>query len=110
LRLADDKKLAPANGVYAVRVELGNHQAAVTEKFSGMMNIGLRPTFGKTTRTFEVHLLDFSGDLYGATLNVHFVARLRNEQKFDSPQALMAQLQRDKEASLRILTEPLKLF
>jgi riboflavin kinase/FMN adenylyltransferase len=105
LRLADDKKLAPANGVYAVRVEIENSQIAETSKHSGMMNIGVRPTFGKTARMLEAHLLDFSGDLYGATLNVHFIARLRNEQKFGSPQALVAQLQRDKEDSLRILND-----
>jgi riboflavin kinase/FMN adenylyltransferase len=68
-----------------------------------MMNIGFRPTFEKTVRMLEVHVLDFSGDLYGANLTVHFAARLRNEQKFESPQALMAQLQQDKAASLKIL-------
>jgi len=103
LRPADDKKLMPANGVYAVRVEIENLKTTEAKEYSGMMNIGVRPTFGKMTRTIEAHLLDFSGDLYGATLNVHFIARLRNEQKFDSPQALMEQLQRDKFASRRIL-------
>jgi len=105
LRPTDDKKLIPANGVYAVGVEIENQPGrnAEEKKYPGMMNIGLRPTFGKTARAIEAHLLDFSGDLYGATLNVHFVTRLRHEQKFDSPQALMAQLQRDKEASLKIL-------
>jgi len=106
LRPTDDSKLAPANGVYAVWVEiesLPHGRIAEAKKYPAMMNIGLRPTFGKMTRTIEAHLLDFSGDLYGATLNIHFVARLRSEQKFDSPQALVAQLQRDKEASLQIL-------
>ncbi|MCI0692447.1 bifunctional riboflavin kinase/FAD synthetase [candidate division KSB1 bacterium] len=95
----DDKKLAPANGVYAVWVE----GEKLKTKYPGMMNIGYRPTFGNTARVLEVHVLDFAGDLYGANLTVHFAARLRNEQKFDSPQALMAQLQQDKAASLRIL-------
>jgi riboflavin kinase/FMN adenylyltransferase len=105
LRLSDDKKLTPANGVYAVRADIDNGQAAELKKHPGMMNIGLRPTFGKTARTYEVHLLDFAGDLYGATLNVHFIARLRNERKFDSPQALAAQLQQDKEHGLRVLMQ-----
>jgi riboflavin kinase/FMN adenylyltransferase len=95
----DDKKLVPANGVYAVWVESEKFKT----KHPGMMNIGLRPTFGNTARMLEVHLIGFSGDLYGATLTVHFVAKLRNEQKFGSLQALMAQLQQDKVASLRIL-------
>ena len=68
-----------------------------------MMNIGYRPTFDKAARMLEVHVLDFSGDLYGANLTIHFAAKLRNEQKFESPQALMAQLQQDKAASLRFL-------
>ena len=95
----EGKKLAPANGVYAVWVD-GEKLGA---KQRGMMNIGHRPTFGNLTRSFEVHLLNFSGDLYGATLKVYFAARLRNEQKFDSPQALAAQLERDKLSSLQAL-------
>lgn len=95
----DDKKLVPANGVYAVWVE----SEKLKTKYPGMMNIGYRPTFGNTARMLEVHVLDFSGDLYGATLAVHFAAKLRNEQKFESPQALMAQLQQDKAASYQIL-------
>jgi len=106
LQPSDANKLTPANGVYAVWVEIVNSpepRHAAEKKHPAMMNIGLRPTFGKLARTIEAHLLDFSGDLYGATLNVHFAARLRSEQKFDSPQALRAQLQRDKEASAMIL-------
>ncbi|MDZ7363515.1 MAG: bifunctional riboflavin kinase/FAD synthetase [candidate division KSB1 bacterium] len=106
LQALNEKKLVPANGVYAVWVEIENfHYSRVAEekKYPGMMNIGLRPTFGKTMRTVEAHLLDFSGDLYGATLNIHFVARLRSEQQFDSPQALVAQLQQDREAAYQFL-------
>ena len=106
LQPPDDHKLTPANGVYAVWVEMTSSVAArhpAGKKYPAMLNIGQRPTFGKLTRTIEAHLLDFSGDLYGATLTIHFAARLRHEQKFDSPQALMAQLQRDKEASAMIL-------
>lgn len=94
-----DKKLIPANGVYAVWVKIEKLRA----QYPGMMNIGYRPTFGKAARVLEVHALDFSGDLYGATLTVYFMAKLRNEQKFESPQALMAQLQQDKLASMRVL-------
>jgi len=100
LRPTDAHKLIPAHGVYAVWV---NVEAGGPTKYPGMMNIGMRPTFGKLARTLEVHLLDFSGDLYGATLQVHFAARLRDEQKFDSPQALSAQLQRDKAAANKVL-------
>lgn len=96
---ADEKKLAPANGVYAVWVD----GEKLKTKHRGMMNIGHRPTFGNLARSLEVHLLDFSDDLYGATLTVHFVARLRSEQKFESSQALAAQLAQDRLDSLQIL-------
>lgn len=108
LQLPADNKLTPANGVYAVWVEIENElpgRTAEAKKHPAMMNLGVRPTFGKLTRTLEAHLLDFSGDLYGATLNIHLVARLRSERKFDSLEALIAQLQRDKQASLLVLTK-----
>ncbi len=107
LQLPADNKLTPANGVYAVWVESENGMQGrnpESKRHPAMLNIGVRPTFGQLTRTLEAHLLDFSGDLYGATLNVHLVARLRNEQKFASLEALIAQLQRDKEASALLLT------
>ena len=106
LQMPDDNKLTPANGVYAVWVEIVDAAAARPEaakKYPAMLNIGLRPTFGKLTRTIEAHLLDFSGELYGATLNVYLVKRLRNEQKFESPAALVAQLYRDQEAARQAL-------
>jgi riboflavin kinase/FMN adenylyltransferase len=103
LRPIEESKLTPANGVFAVWIEIEKPEHD-PKKYPAMMNIGMRPTFGKLTRTIEAHLLDFSGDLYGMTLNIHFVARLRSEKKFDSPQALIAQLQRDREASLKIFS------
>lgn len=106
LQPSNDSKLAPANGVYAVWVEIvdsvvAHHETA--KKYPAMLNIGLRPTFGKLTRMIEAHLLDFSGELYGATLNVYFARRLRNEQKFESSTALVAQLHRDQEAARQVL-------
>ena len=106
LRPGNGNKLAPANGVYAVWVEIVDSAAARPEaakKYPAMLNIGLRPTFGKLTRTIEAHLLDFSGELYGATLNIYFGKRLRNEQKFESPAALVAQLHRDREVARQAL-------
>jgi riboflavin kinase/FMN adenylyltransferase len=68
-----------------------------------MCNIGVRPTFDGTTPTIEVHLLDFSGDLYGETLCVEFVQRLRDEVKFDSVGALKAQLSEDRSHCIRVM-------
>lgn len=84
--LPDDPcQLIPAGGVYAVKCG----------QLKGMMNIGTRPTFGEHTRTLEVHLLDYSGNLYDQQLTVDFFSRLREERSFDSPEALIKQLQKD---------------
>ncbi len=85
------QKLLPKGGVYAVRVTLQDGT-----QWRGMLNIGNRPTIdnGRAT-SVEVHLLDFQGDLYGQRIGVEFVARIRSEQRFDSREALAAQLRRD---------------
>lgn len=95
----------PPDGVYAVRVFLGNGREGgdAAKKngapFSGVANIGVRPTFADggdaPERTFEVHLLDFGGDLYGRDMRVEFVRFLRPETAFPSPAALAAQIARD---------------
>lgn len=90
----------PADGVYAVacRVEGGN------APLLGVANLGVRPTFG-AGRSVEVHLLDFAGDLYGHTLRIAFVARLRGEVRFDGIDALVAQLGRDVVAGREALSQ-----
>lgn len=84
-------RLIPANGVYAcfAEIEGATMRAAV--------NIGVRPTFDgqNATQHVEAHLLDFSGDLYGKTMRLHFVDRLRGEQRFASVADLVAQIQVD---------------
>lgn len=86
----DSTKLIPNNGAYVVRVRLGQ------ESFGGMMNIGTCPTFDcGLLRQPEVHILDFSRDIYGETLHVELVARLRDERRFASPADLAHQLHQD---------------
>jgi riboflavin kinase/FMN adenylyltransferase len=68
-----------------------------------MMNIGTRPTFEGTRQTLEVNILDFEGNLYGQQVTIAFVTRLREEQRFSSPEALVAQLKEDKERVRKIL-------
>jgi len=92
----DPRKLLPPDGVYAVRVRRG---AESTEQYGGMMNQGPRPTFGDQARTLEVHLFDFDGELYGETVDVEWVRRLRDVQAFPSREALVAQLERDRQAA-----------
>ena len=86
-----DGQLIPASGVYAVRVSLDQQPTL----YAAMMNIGTRPTFEGHKQTLEVNILDFEGDLYGKSLTVHFIERLRDEQRFDSEEALVRQLEVD---------------
>lgn len=79
----------PANGIYAVRCQLGD------ERLKGVASIGTRPTFDNGPRSVEVYILDFDRDIYGQVLRAEFVARLRDEQKFPSVQALIEQMGRD---------------
>lgn len=79
----------PADGVYAVRVDVGGRRR------DGVLNIGVRPTFGGHRRTIEVHLLDFAGDLYRQRLVVECVDRLRGEMAFAGPEALREQIAAD---------------
>lgn len=89
-----------ARGVYAVCVRLESG----AEKM-GMMNVGRHPTLPEGPATVEINLLDFEGDLYGQTLYVEPEAFLRGEVRFESPDALRAQLHRDRESVRAILTQ-----
>ncbi len=90
-------ELLPASGIYAVRVRRGGAE------LPGAANIGTCPTFDGSESTLEVHLLDFKGDLYGESLGVDFVARLREERRFSSIEALAAQIHADVEAARKVL-------
>jgi riboflavin kinase/FMN adenylyltransferase len=69
----------------------------------GACSIGVRPTVGGSDRRLEVFILDFDGDLYGSDLEIEFAARLRDELKFDSLDALTAQIAADVERARQIL-------
>ena len=92
IRPDDSSKLIPANGVYAVDVW---SQAADINRERAMLNIGTRPTFNGTATTIEVHIPHFAGNLYGSTLSIAFLRKIREERKFDSPEALVEQLNKD---------------
>jgi riboflavin kinase/FMN adenylyltransferase len=89
LRLGDDCRLR--HGIYAVRVRLG---AAVC---NGVASFGRRPTFDNGGPLLEVHVFDFSGDLYGRSLDVEFVAWIRAEERFESAAALIRRMHQDAE-------------
>jgi riboflavin kinase/FMN adenylyltransferase len=89
--LSDPEKLIPANGVYAVRV-MWNHQ-----QFKGMMNIGHRPTLDNGQNiSIEVHIIDFDEEIYNQTLEIAFICKIRDEQKFTGIEELKEQLRKDK--------------
>jgi riboflavin kinase / FMN adenylyltransferase len=83
--------LAVLSGVYVVQVEGLEAGCRV-----GVANIGRRPTVGGNQRLLEVHLLDFTGDIYGRKINVQFLHKLRDEQKFASIEHLREQIAKDK--------------
>lgn len=91
-------KMIPRVGVYAVTVQIGK------EKYNGMLNIGFRPTIGKSLhKSIEVNIFDFDRDLYNNEIRVNFVARLRDEVKFSGLDALKEQLAKDKITAKSIL-------
>ena len=94
----DKSKLLPGYGVYACMGWIeGQPYPAVT-------NVGVRPTFDTDQiPSIEAHLLDFTGNIYGRHLSLSFLARIRDEQKFDSKEALLAQIGKDKNEARRIL-------
>lgn len=93
IQIPETEKLIPKNGVYIVQSDLDG------QKTYGMMNIGTRPTVDGTHRTVEVHFLDTDRDLYGKDIAVELLARIRDEQKFESVDALKTQLQQDLNAT-----------
>ena len=97
IRISDPMKAMPKEGVYAVRVAIDgtSHKA--------MANWGGRPTIGEENPTLEVHLLDYEGDLYGRSVSVSFVARIRDIVAFENLDTLSRQLQNDREAALEKL-------
>lgn len=92
-------KLIPPKGVYLVKIYLGENE------FSGMMNIGNRPTINGLNQTIEVYIFDFNKDIYGKNLKVCFLKKIRKEKKFDSLPSLKSQLKKDEENCKRILAE-----
>lgn len=100
ISVEDEHKLIPGNGVYVVKIQ--NLKSKI-QNLRGMMNIGVRPTVDGTKRVIEVNIFDFDEDIYGDTLTISLVKRLRDEVKFNGLDALKAQLATDKENGLDYL-------
>lgn len=99
IKLDSARKLLPPEGVYAVRAR------SARGIFDGMMNLGARPTFGEVGLALEVHLFDVAGDWYGEAVSVELIHRLRDTTRFQSVEALVAQLGRDAENARLALTQ-----
>lgn len=92
------EKLVPGNGVYATRVSVEGG-----EWMPAMLNIGTNPTFQRQQTTIEAHIIGFEGDIYGRKVRVEFGRKLRDEQRFESVEALQKQLEADKKEVLMVL-------
>ncbi len=99
LFIEDSNKLIPANGVYAAIASVAD------KRMQAVVNIGNRPTFNLTGIVVEAHLLNFEGDLYGEELTLSFIERLRDEQKFESLDALKIQIGKDIEIAEKIFAK-----
>jgi riboflavin kinase/FMN adenylyltransferase len=98
LQPADADQILPALGIYAIQA---THNGT---RYKGMLSIGYNPTVtDKKELRIEANLFDFDKEIYGDALEIFFVKKLRNEQKFDSLEALIAQLHKDKEETLSVL-------
>ncbi|MBU6249265.1 MAG: bifunctional riboflavin kinase/FAD synthetase [Xanthomonadaceae bacterium] len=94
------RRVSPIRGIFAVRVGLGEGECA----WPGVASLGVRPTVNEVSQPLlEVHLFDFEGDLYGRRMAVEFVAKLRDEQKFDDLDALTEQMDHDARSARAIL-------
>ena len=104
IHIEESYKLIPKNGSYIVQSKIGQRI------IYGMMNIGFNPTIsekeasGKRKESIEVHFFEFNENLYDQTLQIDILQRLRDEQKFESVDALKEQLAKDKEKSLAIIS------
>lgn len=97
LNIQETYKLIPKTGAYVVKSTIEN------KPVFGMMNIGYRPTVSGDNQTIEIHFFNFNEDLYGKIVQVEVLHFLRNEQKFESVEALQLQLIKDREKSLEII-------
>lgn len=94
-----EEKLIPGDGIYAVWAQWRN------QLYKGVLYIGIRPTFSHKDRSIELHIFDFSGNLYGETITVRFRTKIRDDCQFDNVADLLHQIEKDKKKTLEILSK-----
>lgn len=99
IKIEEKYKLIPKNGVYVVQCTIAE------EIVSGMMNIGFNPTVKGKKRSIEVHFFDFNQDLYDQEIQIDIIQRIRDEEKFESIDALKQQLVLDRKISLQLIAK-----
>ena len=99
------RRRTPMDGIFAVRVRGVGNGHPDGHYLPGVASLGTRPTVGGGVPLLEAHVFDFGGDLYGREIEVEFVARLRDELKFDSLDAMVVQMHRDA-ATARAILQP----
>lgn len=92
------KVLIPANGVYAAIIHMDGN------RYKGVLNIGVNPTFADEKLSIEVHLLKFNDNIYGKNLDILFIDRIRDEKKFEGPEKLVEQIKQDIDQAISILS------
>jgi riboflavin kinase/FMN adenylyltransferase len=97
--LATEAELLPPNGIYAVRVVLGE------ERLPGVANLGIKPTFAGRQYSIEAHIFDFDRDIYGQSIRMEFIERIRDEKSFPDADALVEQIHLDAEQARAILEQ-----
>ena len=99
IKIDDENKLLPENGVYAVEAFLEG------KKYFGMLNIGTRPTFSKNEqiKTIEVHIFNFRENIYMKKIKLIFIEKIRNEKRFEDSKQLIVQLEKDRKSVIQIL-------
>ena len=97
--IKEDYKIIPKDGVYLIKSKVNNIE------YYGMMNIGHRPTIGQNEKSIEVHLFNFSNNIYGDKISVDIISKIRDEKKFSSIEALKEQLKKDEAFCLNLMSK-----
>lgn len=103
LRIVDEEKIIPGDGIYAVYVDFKNETKENYTRYKGMMSIGFRPTVDGKTRVIEVNIFDFNKVIYGEILRVYVKKYIRAEAKFETIEELVSMIDSDKIESLKVL-------
>lgn len=98
------EKILPANGVYLVEINIDN------QKYYGLMNIGIKPTFKEKNKTVEVHIINFNKSIYNQVVNINILQKIRNEKYFNHPGLLKKQIEDDILTASKIISKKYRKF